>query len=212
MKSLFVKLGIIVVGLFIFGYVGCSSSPKYWMKADYDPYIYQRDESFCQQRGRLGAQKSISAKEIYEQCMYTLGYFHTKEKGKWAGIEFGEVWKYYFSHGTYLAYYDAGNITRPSEDIVKVWVRWNLSKKFVEEFVREHGKKFENLNYIKQSVEVSCFGKKTHSLSMATYNNEGILIFSSIRPLEWSLVIPELENNSLYKEVCKKKGGEPLTH
>jgi len=47
---------------------------------------------------------------------------------------------------------------------------------------------------------------------MATYNNEGILIFSSIRPLEWSLVIPELENNSLYKEVCKKKGSDPLTH
>jgi hypothetical protein len=73
----------------------------------------------------------------------------------------------------------------------------------VEEFVREHGNKFENLNYIKQSAEVSCLEKTTRSLSMATYNNEGILIFSSIRPWEWSLVIPELENYSLYKEVCK---------
>jgi hypothetical protein len=182
------------------------------MKADYDPYIYQKDEFFCQKQGRLGVDKSISAKEIYEQCMYTLGYFLTKEKKKWAGIKVGEGWKYYFSHGAYLAYYDAKSMTRSSKDIVTVWVRWNLSKKFVEEFVREHGNKFENLNYIKQSVEVSCLEKKTRRLSMATYNNEGILIFSSIRPWEWSLVIPELENYSLYKEVCNKKAGEPPTH
>jgi hypothetical protein len=212
MKSLMGKLGGILIGLAIFGDMGCSSSPKYWMKADYDPYLYQRDEFFCRQQGRLGADKSISANEIFEQCMYTLGYFLTMEKGKWAGVKVGEGWKYYFSHAEYSAYYDAESITRSSEDIVTVWVRWNLSEKFVKEFVKEHGKKFENLDYIKQLVEVDCLGKKTHSLSIATYNDEGILIFSSIRPWEWSLVIPELESYSLYKEVCKKKGGEPLTH
>lgn len=203
MRSLSSKLGIVLIGLAIFGYVGCSSSPKYWMKANYDPYIYQRDEFFCKEQGRLGASKSVNANEIYKQCMYTLGYFLTKEKGKWAGVEVGERWKYYFSHAAHFAYYDAESITRPSEDIFTVWVRWNLSEKFVEEFVGKHGKKFENLSYIKQSVEVKCLEKKTRSLSMATYNNEGILIFSSIRPWEWSLVIPELENDSLYKEVCK---------
>jgi hypothetical protein len=113
-----------------------------------------------------------------------MGYFITKEKENGQSQSWGSL-EILFSNPGYFAYYDAGSITRPSEDIVKVWVRWNLRKKFVEEFVREHGKKFENLNYIKQSVEVSCFEKKTHSLSMATYNNEGILIFSSIRPWEW---------------------------
>jgi hypothetical protein len=135
--------------------------------------------------------------------MYSLGYFVTEEKEKWAGVKVGEIWKYYFSHAAYLAYYDAQSITPPPGDIFTVWVRWNLSKRFVREFVREHGKKFEHLSYIKQSVEVNCLEKKTRSLSMATYNNEGILIFSSNRPWEWSLVIPELENYSLYKEVCK---------
>jgi Surface-adhesin protein E len=203
MKSLLGKLGVILIGLATFGNAGCSSSPKYWMKADYDPYIYQRDEFFCKEQGRLGAHKSISTKEVYEQCMYTLGYFLTKEKEKWAGVKVGEGWKYYFSHAEYLAFYDAKSITRPYKDIVTVWVRWNLSKKFVGDFVREHGKEFENLSYIKQWVEVSCLEKKTNILSLATYNNEGILIFSSIRPWEWSLVIPELDNYSLYKEVCK---------
>ena len=203
MKSLSVKLGVILIGLAIFGYVGCSSSRKHWIKANYDPDQYRKDESLCKQQGRLGADKSVSANEIYNQCMYSLGYFVTEEKEKWATVKVGEGWKYYFSHAAYLAYYDAQSITRPFENIVTVWVRWNLSKRFVREFVREHGKKFENLSYIKQWVEVNCLEKKTHSLSMATYNNEGILIFSSIRPWEWSLVIPELDNYSLYKEVCK---------
>jgi len=203
MKSLSVKLGVILIGLAIFGYVGCSSSRKHWIKANYDPDQYRKDESLCKQQGRLGADKSVSANEIYNQCMYSLGYFVTEEKEKWATVKVGEGWKYYFSHAAYLAYYDAQSITRPFENIVTVWVRWNLSKRFVREFVREHGKKFENLSYIKQSVEVNCLEKKTHSLSMATYNNEGILIFSSNRPWEWSLVIPESESYSLYKEVCK---------
>ena len=203
MKSLLGKLGVILIGLAIFGYVGCSSSRKHWIKANYDPDQYRKDESLCKQQGRLGADKSVSANEIYNQCMYSLGYFVTEEKEKWATVKVGEGWKYYFSHAAYLAYYDAQSITRPFENIVTVWVRWNLSKRFVREFVREHGKKFENLSYIKQSVEVNCLEKKTHSLSMATYNNEGILIFSSNRPWEWSLVIPESESYSLYKEVCK---------
>ncbi len=209
MKRLPVKLGVILIGLIIFGYAGCSGSRKHWIKADYDPDIYRRDESFCQQQGRRGANKSVNASEIYRQCMYTLGYFLTQEKGKWAGVKFGEVWKYYFSHPEYLAYYDAQSLTRRPEDIFTVWVRWNLSKRFVREFVREHGNKFENLSYIKQSVEVNCLEKKTRSLSMATYDNEGTLILSSYRPWDWSLMIQKLENYSLCKEVCKEKTGEP---
>ncbi len=203
MKSLSVRLGVILIGFAIFGYAGCSSSPKHWMRADYNPETYRRDESFCREQGKRRADKSVNAKEIYKECMYTLGYFLTPEKGKWVGIKDGELWKYYFSNAEYLAYYDAQSITRPHEDIFTVWVRWNLIKRFVREFVRKHGNKFENLSYIKQSVEVNCLEKKTRNLSMATYDDEGRLIISSYRPWEWGLVIPELENYSLFKEVCK---------
>jgi hypothetical protein len=134
--------------------------------------------------------------------MYTLGYFLSPEKGKWAGVEVGEVWKYFFSNAEYFAYYDAQSIT-PPKNVFTVWVRWNLSKRFVRKFVTEHGNKFENLSYIKQSVEVNCLEKKTRSFSVATYDNEGILILSSYDPWEWSLSIPRSENHSLCKEVCK---------
>jgi len=202
MKFLSVKLGAILIGLIIFGYVGCSRGPRYWTKADYDPDIYRRDESFCQQQGKRGANKSLDAKEIYRECMYALGYFRTK--GKWAGVKVGEVWRHYFSNGDYLAYYDAWSIIPLPKDVFTVWVRWNLrSKRFMREFVREHGNKFENLSYIKQSVEVNCLENKIRSLSMATYDNEGILILSSYSPWKLSLSIPKLESDSLCKKVCK---------
>ncbi|HUL29519.1 MAG TPA: surface-adhesin E family protein [Thermodesulfobacteriota bacterium] len=203
MKSLSRKVGVILIGLAISGYGGCSSGPKYWTKADYDPDIYRMDESFCQQQGKRGADKSIKVNEIYKQCMYSLGYFLTPEKEKWAGVKDEEVWKYYFSNDDHWAYYDARTITLPSKDVITLWVRWNLSKRFVREFEAEHGNEFENLSYIKQSVEVDCLEKKAHSLSMAIYDRKGILILSSDRPWEWSLSFPRLENHSLYKEVCK---------
>ena len=203
MKSFLGKLGVIFIGLTIFGYVGCSSSRKSWTKADYDPYIYQKDESFCQQQGRLGADKSVSANEIYKQCMYSLGYFVSEEKTKWVGVKIGEVWKYYFSQGPYLAYYDAQSIIRPPEDIFTVWVRWNLSKRFVSEFVREHGNKFEKLSYIKQSVEVNCLEKKDRWLSWIDYDNKGKMINSFSSPSEWDFVTPESVGESLYEAVCK---------
>lgn len=201
MKSLF-KLGIILVGLTAFGYAGCGSSPKHWMKANYDPGIYLKDESFCREQGKRRADKSVNANELYKECMYTLGYFLTPEKGKWAGVKNGEAWKYYFSDADYVAYYDARGLTHgPENNFVKV--RWNLSKTFVREFVRKHGNKFENLAYIKQAVGVNCLERKTHNLSLETYDTEGRLIFSSYRPWEWSVVIPELESHSLCREVCK---------
>jgi hypothetical protein len=54
--------------------------------------------------------------------MYSLGYFVTEEKEKWAGVKVGEIWKYYFSHAAYLAYYDAQSITPPPGDIFTGWV------------------------------------------------------------------------------------------
>ncbi len=203
MKSFLARLGVTLIGVAIFGCAGCSSSPKYWMRANYDPNVFRKDESFCEEQGKRHADKSANADEIFKECMHTLGYFLTQEKEKWAGVKVGELWKYYFSNAEYLAYYDAQAIPRRPEDIFTVWVRWNLSKKFVREFAREHGNKFENLSFIKQSVEVNCLEKRARSLSVETYDNGGRLIASSYRPWEWSLVIPASESYSLCKEVCK---------
>ncbi len=82
MKSLSVKLGVILIGLIIFVCVGCSSSRKYWTKENLDPEQYRKDKSYCHEQERSGAYKSegLDKKEAYKQCMYSLGYVFVEER------------------------------------------------------------------------------------------------------------------------------------
>ena len=62
--------------------VGCSGSRKYWTKENLDPEQYRKDESYCQEQARSGAYKSegINMKQVYKECMYSLGYIYVEEK------------------------------------------------------------------------------------------------------------------------------------
>ncbi len=62
--------------------MGCSSSRKYWTKENFDPEQYRKDESFCKEQAGSGSYKSegIDMKEVYKQCMYSLGYIHVEER------------------------------------------------------------------------------------------------------------------------------------
>jgi len=64
--------------------IGCSGSRKYWTKEDFDPEQYRKDEFYCQEQARVGGEKSdgINMKQIYKQCMYSLGYIFVEEKQK----------------------------------------------------------------------------------------------------------------------------------
>jgi hypothetical protein len=64
--------------------VGCSGSRKYWTKENLDPKQYRKDELYCQEQARSGAYKSegIDVKQVYKQCMYSLGYIFVEEKEK----------------------------------------------------------------------------------------------------------------------------------
>ena len=80
MRSLF-KLGVILIGVIIFGSVGCSSR-KYWTKENLDPEQYRKDEFYCKEKARSSAYRSegINMTEIYKECMYSLGYIFVEEK------------------------------------------------------------------------------------------------------------------------------------
>ena len=59
--------------------VGCSGSRKYWTKENLDPEQFRKDESYCQEQAKSGAYKS-DMKQIFKQCMYSLGYIFVEEK------------------------------------------------------------------------------------------------------------------------------------
>ena len=43
----------------------------------------------------------------------------------------GEDWKHYGNDKKFSAYYDVQSITRPSKNIVRVWLRWDWTEKGV---------------------------------------------------------------------------------
>ena len=115
----------------------------------------------------------------------------------------GADWKLFGDHDNYLIYYNIQNITRPSKNIVRVWIRWDYTKKGVMDMVGKFGKKYENLDYLKYLCEINCVEKMIRYLSANYYDNKGKVILSlSYSPEQYSIV-PESIAESLYKEVCK---------
>jgi len=119
------------------------------------------------------------------------------------GDVYGAEWKFHGSNEKALAYYDAQSITRPSKNIVRVWVRTNYTEKGVIYMVGEFGKKYEDLSNDITLYEINCVEKMIHPLSGTFYDNGGGQIYTSSSPLEWDFIIPDSMSESLYKEVCK---------
>jgi hypothetical protein len=116
----------------------------------------------------------------------------------------GADWKFYGGSEFILAYYDAQSIIRPSENVVRVWVKWDYKEKGVMDMVGRFGKKYENLSHSKNSDEINCVEKKIHFRSADFYDNKGELIHSfSDQSSAWVFITPKSMNEILYKEVCK---------
>ncbi len=123
---------------------------------------------------------------------------------------YGEVrgadWRLYDSNDLRQSYYNADRITRPSKNIVRVWVRWNFTEKGVKDMVRNVGEKLEKLEYSISLNEINCAEKTNRLLSSLYYDNNGKMIYSissSKLPTEWLFIVPESNADNLYKKICK---------
>ncbi len=121
------------------------------------------------------------------------------------GEVWGADWKLYGSSEKSLAYYDTQSITRPSKNIVRVWVKITYTEKGVMDTVGSLGKKYEDLSHSIILREINCVEKMIHSLSGTYYDNGGGVIYTSSSPYlrEWVFIAPESLAESLYEEICK---------
>jgi hypothetical protein len=117
----------------------------------------------------------------------------------------GADWKLYNVNDNYKGYYDAQSIPRPSKNIVRVWVKWDVTEKGVLDWGKRKNdrKKYENLNHMKVLYEIDCVEKKSRRLSGTEYDNKGGMIDSDSSPSKWEFIIPESMTEGLYEEVCK---------
>jgi len=117
----------------------------------------------------------------------------------------GADWKLYNSNDKFLSYYDAQSITRPSENIARVWVRRDYTEKGVSDWVENVGKKYENLNHAIILREINCAEKKSHRLSSTMYDDKGGVIISLNSPTGWAFIIPESSGEALYRPANRKE-------
>lgn len=119
------------------------------------------------------------------------------------GDVYGAGWKLYGSSDLCLAYYDAQSITHPSKNIVRVWERRNFTEKGITDMVVSFGPSYKNLSFSMCLYEINCIEKMARILSLTYYDNKGGLIHTISSSSEWTFIIPESIDESLYKEICK---------
>jgi len=115
----------------------------------------------------------------------------------------GERWRLYDRDDEYIGYYDAGDITHPSKNTVRVLERWEYTDKGVIEMVKKLGKKYEDIKQTKVLNEINCSEKKWRFLFLNHYSKEGKVISSASQEGQWDYITPNSRVEALYKALCK---------
>jgi len=82
----------------------------------------------------------------------------------------GVDWKYYGTNEDGSYFYDTESITRPSKNLVEVWVQSAYSQKSISHWVREGGKGFQDLDFTLISLELNCVERSARYLRIVFYS------------------------------------------
>jgi hypothetical protein len=117
----------------------------------------------------------------------------------------GEDWRYYGENNYHVGYYDAENITHPSEGIVRVREKDIFTEKGVMEAARKLGEKYKTLSYAIMLDEVHCVDGRIRPLSSTFYSKDGNVLFSfDAQATDWGFIVPETRGEALYEILCKQ--------
>jgi len=126
-------------------------------------------------------------------CFFLFGYSEAR----------GEDWKLFSrSEGTSF-FFDAGSVSYPSENIVRLWVKIIISEKDRSSWVERGGQKYLNLSYIKSLLEIDCKDKTERSLSLELFSEQKTLDSFGGEESKWNPIIPGSSWDNLHKSICK---------
>jgi hypothetical protein len=110
----------------------------------------------------------------------------------------GADWKFLQKNFQGEFFYDAGQITRSSENAVGIWLKIVYSAEFIKE---------EGFDELKQTIglwEINCKDKKVCLLSTSHHSKEGEISAPQVwLPPEWKAITPGTIMDALYQEFCK---------
>jgi Surface-adhesin protein E len=115
----------------------------------------------------------------------------------------GADWRFYAKSefGSYC--YDTESISRLSNHLVRVWQKLILNNKGTVNLVGELGKEYEKASEAIILREIDCINKKSRTLQLTFYSEEGRVIKKeSYDPFGWDSIIPESVDDVLYCAIC----------
>jgi len=125
----------------------------------------------------------------------------------------GADWQKYEENERVLCFYDAENLThydgeslsQPSQNIIKVWVKFEYKDIGLTDpvLVKKFGKKINKLDNSKSLYEINCVGRKYRILESVFYSKDGSVLSMNSIPSNWKYIIRESLNGALHKAVCK---------
>jgi hypothetical protein len=115
----------------------------------------------------------------------------------------GEDWKLFKKTEDAKFYYDAKDIARSSQKIVKVWIRQVYTKKGKTDMMNLVGARYKNLSYSVNSLEFDCGARRVLFLSMTHYSKNGDVLDLENPSDKWEPIPPDSMFDVLYKKLCK---------
>ncbi|MBO8144204.1 MAG: hypothetical protein H0Z16_06455 [Thermodesulfobacterium sp.] len=104
-------------------------------------------------------------------------------------------------------FYDSKSLST-SDNIVKVWVKIIYSERAKQEYIKEKGRKYENLDLSLDLLEIDCTKKIFQILSFIYYASDGSVIDSYDYPeflADWNPIPPDSMIEALFKKICQVK-------
>ncbi len=115
----------------------------------------------------------------------------------------GSPWKYYGTNEDGSYYYDAETMTRPSKDMVRVWVQSAYTDQGISHWVRGGGEEFQNLGYTLVLIELNCVDRSVRSLQIVFYSKNAEVL-NPINAKEWEFFAPGSMSEVLYEALCNQ--------
>jgi hypothetical protein len=116
----------------------------------------------------------------------------------------GADWIFYAKSEFGSYHYDAGNISRSSEQCVRVWQKLVLNDKGTVNLVEKLGKEYAQVTEAIVLREIDCMGKKSQILELTFHSEDGRVIKKeSYEVVGWDSITPDSVDEFLHLAVCK---------
>jgi hypothetical protein len=117
-------------------------------------------------------------------------------------------WKFFWFTVDYNALFYSPEIirltpTKFEKKPIKVWLKFIVSEKDKQRFIKDYGKEYKDLDYILQLLRIDCSKKVYSILEKIYYTSNDSVIGEESYSLSFNEIPPDTSEERIFKEVCQ---------